>query len=822
MIDELQSLRVQQLSAFPEELKTYAQWVVCIIDKQNPAHKIPLWAPSVFEPLRAASSTDRATWMTFERARDIVANNPSVVAGFVLTADDPFCCIDLDVKDALNLPDKPELWTTPEQMQEYWQLALQFDSYAETSPSGKGLHIWCKANIGAGVKVGGVEIYSQERFMTVTGTVILNKAVDDRQAISELLRDSLIGKRKTSATAVLEEVEETYTDRALWELASTAANADKFLQLFEGQWQELGYPSQSEADLSLMSMLCFYSESNAQCRRVFRYSGLGKREKATKDDRYLNMTIRICRSRLEEERKSDQWASMVALAFQNNQPRPEPLGETVHETPATARHGLTNFELSDGSTLESVQEEVQQVAQIQYEAIEVEPECVVPTSLKWPPGLMGIIAQFIYNNSKMPVREISVVAALAFASGLFGKSHNISKSGLNTYLILLARSGVGKEGMQTGLSLLLRELREGVTGLETMVNFSEFVSGPALLKAVAQTPCFVNVVSEFGRKLQRFSGDNPDSPAQSLRTAMTQLYQKSGAGMIVGGLGYSGKDQSVMATNAVAYSFLGESTPGTFYEALSAAMMEDGFLSRFTCIEYNGDRPYGRDMSVYHPLDIRAREYLQGAASASMSANLRSVVTDVEISPEARVLLRNFELVCHNKINSNKDEGKRQTWNRAHLKALKFSALLATMNNYIAPVVSKEDAEWAIELIYLDISVFERKYLSGDIGDTDGSRIAKLCLTIKELMHERREFGGNTSIWTEQMRRDGVVSKAILSRKLMSAPAFVKHKQGATNAINNTIRSLQEDGFLQEAPRELLVKKYGFTGKAWRVLSLPV
>ncbi|MHC4779785.1 MAG: AAA family ATPase, partial [Planctomycetota bacterium] len=56
----------------------------------------------------------------------------------------------------------------------------QLDSYTEYSPSGNGLHIWVKGTLpkagskkkiknAAGEKIGGMEIYSRDRFFTVTG-----------------------------------------------------------------------------------------------------------------------------------------------------------------------------------------------------------------------------------------------------------------------------------------------------------------------------------------------------------------------------------------------------------------------------------------------------------------------------------------------------------------------------------------------------------------------------------------------------------------------------------------------------------------------------
>jgi primase-polymerase (primpol)-like protein len=55
----------------------------------------------------------------------------------------------------------------------------------------------------------------------------------------------------------------------------SAANGDKFRDLWEGQWEPYSYESQSEADLALCRMLAYWTDGNEQqMDRLFRRSCL--------------------------------------------------------------------------------------------------------------------------------------------------------------------------------------------------------------------------------------------------------------------------------------------------------------------------------------------------------------------------------------------------------------------------------------------------------------------------------------------------------------------------------------------------------------------
>lgn len=287
----------------PQEMRELEQWVIAGPDKSP-------WSTGGYR----ASVTDPEGWTDFYSAGVVAGDWGASHVGFIISARDPFVCIDLDVKDAETHPDKPEVWTTQQELARYHKIIQSFNSYTEYSRSGKGFHIWVRGSIGLGCKHEGVEVYSQERFIICTGNVYLNAPISERQDMVELLVSEIRQKQGAHVKTELVEVAEELTDLELWNRASTAVNADKFLALWNGQWQG-EYPSQSEADLSLMSMLTFYSKSNEQCRRMFRLCALGQRTKATKNDYYLNNTLKLIRGRMEQEAPSLEHGRREALSI---------------------------------------------------------------------------------------------------------------------------------------------------------------------------------------------------------------------------------------------------------------------------------------------------------------------------------------------------------------------------------------------------------------------------------------------------------------------------------------------------------------------------
>lgn len=742
-----------QWDELPEDLRYHAKWCIAGLDKAP-------YTPSGHR----ASVTNPAHWADFYSAAT-VAKQWGANVGYVLCEDDPFTCIDLDVKDN----------TTQEQLDYFWNLVKAFDSYTEYSQSGRGLHIWVRGKVGLGTRVPGVEVYSQARYIICTGKPVqgYDKPIAERQEHLDAFL-SMIRRNANEAVALDETVVEVDSDEGVYQRAAAAGNAEKFHALWAGDWAGQNYPSQSEADLSLMSMLAFYSKSNEQCRRLFRYSELGKRPKATKNNTYLNRTLKIIRSRQHAEDASKAKVQIELKMVDDPVKVPTPYVPSI---------GLSVEAMIDG--------------------------------LDYPPGRAGTIAQWMFNMAPRPVKEVAIVATLGFLAGVYGKCFNIPNSGLNLYIVLVARSAVGKEAMHSGISKLIHLLESGAS--QHVASFADFASGPALTKAIAENNCFVNVAGEFGRKLKRIADDKNDGAMSSLRTTMTNLYQKSAAGTIVGGIGYSDKEKNIASVSGVAYSMIGETTPETFYEALTNTMMQDGFMSRFIVIEYNGKRP-ALNPAPFARLD---EDLLFRLNSDIESSRTPADAIYVEFDDEAKELMAEFDLECDKQINSTEDESWRQMWNRAHLKAMRIASVIGSINCNTSgmPLVSEEDAIWALDVVKRDIRIMTRKMNDGDVGEGDGVRERKILSVL--LKYVGGEVLPTSYGVPEEMQADRVVPRSYLQIRTQKINSFINHRMGANAALDMSLKSLIDSGYIVEVQKQTNIDQYSYHGKAYRVLSIP-
>lgn len=784
----------------PEEMRQRRQWLLAAPDANG-----DLKVPSRLSNGRVVKTdnTDPETWMDFNDAASS-AYEHSLGLGYCIHYSDPYVCIDLDVKGDHNEQD-PAKWTTQQQIDRYWFMVQAFDSYTELSQSGKGLHIWVRGVTKDGARHDGVELYAESRFMVCTGAQLFpGKPIEERQALVDVLYNEVRAHQAAKQKfAELDEREEVESDEQILERARSADNASKFVELYEGRWEQYNFPSNSEADLALMSIFTFYSRADEQCRRLFRGSKLGEREKyGAEKDYHINRLLGLIRGRqaVEDARDAKFAEHGATIAKQ--------ISDEAELKAYAASLGAAELNGAGGG-----------LPPVAVQQLAPPPAVGSEASIAWPPGFAGALAGFVYDSAPRPVKEVAIVAALGWLAGVAGKMWNIPGSGLNIYLILVARSAIGKEAMHSGLGALLAKLREAIPSAQEFVDFNDYASGPALVKACATNQSFVNVAGEWGKKLKRLSLDGDrDGPMQQLRTVMTNLYQKSGPASVVGGLTYSDKEKNIASVSGVAYSMIGETTPGTFYDSLTEGMMEDGFLSRFTIVEYTGERPPANYQPVKEPPPAIVEHCIQIMMHQKTLMGNRTPPIQVLRTAEAGEIMLAFDRECDGEINKTADESWRQMWNRAALKMMRIAALLAVGDNPFQPVVTVEQVKWSLDLIRRDIAIMRRRVESGDIGNGDGVRERKIISIIKLFFESAPTAGYKIP---EGMREKGIVPRSYLQIRTSRLAPFMNARNGATKSLDEAIKSCIDSGYLMEMDKLKLSEEFGAAGKAYRVISLP-
>jgi len=271
----------------PSAMRDLDQWILwkLVIKEDGKQTKIPYYVAITDDgaQLKKASTTDPATWSTYEKIQADYAKWGTDVAqvdgiGFVFAKDGGIIGIDVDhVRDS-----KTGDWSAG-----ILDQVLSFGSYAELSQSGTGAHV-----IGVGEKPGDrcrkgdKEIYDSGRYFVVTGQHIdgTPDAVKnvDAAALETYYRtiapdpDPIPQDRTSKSqkpTVTPPPPTSAPSDAVIIQKARTAKNGEKFAALFD-QGNITGYSSQSDADAALCGILRFYTQDRNQIDRLFRQSAL--------------------------------------------------------------------------------------------------------------------------------------------------------------------------------------------------------------------------------------------------------------------------------------------------------------------------------------------------------------------------------------------------------------------------------------------------------------------------------------------------------------------------------------------------------------------
>lgn len=240
---------------------------------------------------RLARSSVPAEWTSFEVALERYRNGG--YSGLGMLASSPFVAIDLDH----CLDPSTGAYTEKAQV-----IMDKFKgAYIEQSPGGEGLRIivfapgfkfdkdkWKERNNGIEVYAGG-----STHWISITGATIQDSPLiaDCTEIVKAFMNEYMKRTPKTTPQGhEMQPVSLNLSNSEIVEKARTAKNCDTFCALYD-RGDISGYPSQSEADSALCTILAFWTGGDAtRIEEIFNASALNRGKWSERED-YRHSTI---------------------------------------------------------------------------------------------------------------------------------------------------------------------------------------------------------------------------------------------------------------------------------------------------------------------------------------------------------------------------------------------------------------------------------------------------------------------------------------------------------------------------------------------------
>lgn len=640
------------------------------------------------------------------------------------------------------------------------------DTYAQRSVSGKGIHLIGKGSFegpGRHPKSPAVGLFQENRFCLFTANV-----VDDRTEIKEVdektlqsVHDWLSGQSSSTTTISLVETPPSSEDQSVYEAA--AQRFDTFIHLWNGN----AGPDHSESDHALISMLADCTDSNEQVRRMWFSCALCREHR--RNDRYVNRTLQKLRAKQEELKES-------FMEF------------------AT--------EPSDSESLEEPQQGFSELgARDMIDSL--------------PDGLIKRLADWHWKQAVCPLQECSISVAFSAIATVAGRNYQTyTNSGCNPWLILLADTSWGKDDYPKGLSSIFSTVSEANVygqGFMSMIAAGA-ASGEGLEDQLVRNNRLNTYFDEFDFIFKATTTAQGSPHMASLAKLLLLLYGRSGKnGVLRRRLKARAKDEEeTPPVKAPCLVVSGETIPEKLYSHMGIEQAQSGFLQRFSLFEARRDSVsispgpnFGKEM----PQDL-VDDLLELFVKCD-TMMIGEEFVSVEPTPQARKILDTYSRNKRLESLNAEDQAAKHIFNRAGLKAYKFSALLGISADHINPTVTEEHAEWAIQLVdYCDNMLWDR-FTSGTVGTGQGqqeSEIRKLLKSATTAGATKRKAMG---IPENVARFRDVVPYGWLKKNMIQMGVFAGDKRGAVDAFASSLKHMVSAGEVVLIDKDLAATKYG-------------
>ena len=358
----------------------------------------------------------------------------------------------------------------------------------------------------------------------------------------------------------------------------------------------------------------------------------------------------------------------------------------------------------------------------------ITPPCVDPFDFDLVGGLMGDCARWIFDTSRSPIREFSVMSAIAAMSVFFGRRCvGPTGLGLNIYLVMVAPTGFGKNRPLTAPGIISRSFGEAG---QRLIGPTNVTGDSAIERALRISPCLLMPMDEFGLILQGATSRNAPPWTQTISRALLELHSRSEPDSSWKAKLTADSKSETRPIEQPTLSILGASTPEEFYDGLTTNSTSNGFLNRLVVISVT-ERPKEQEIEAINRFPSELTERLKDAVenfprapgnlsrSASNDPNMTVHMIAVPYADEDAK--RRFQIVQKDKMRMlDSETALAGVAERVAENTSKLATIRAVSRNPAAPSVSVEDINWAWALVHRSIEAVSdgvARYMSGSASE---------------------------------------------------------------------------------------------------------
>lgn len=734
------------LAAIPAELKTRPQWVVwrSVIGQNARGETIVTKPP--FQPRNlqfGANTTDPRTWGTFEEAVACLQSNPSIAEGigFVFTEEDDFYGVDIDDENKVD----PDLRLMRNELVS--KIVGNSKSYAETSPSGRGLHIIAKGSIpmeGRRSQKLQLEVYGSKRYFTITGDVYNGRSeiVEEQDMANWLFADFLAQANDNSGGPLVDVDVHRRLDMSDEEVIQAANNfSPSFAPRFNaqigcepGEWSEtfiavIGVLDQITGKVDQIQRIVLGSPMVLQAPNA----GNGETRLSKAQRNFNHVLGRVRGNNTGFLQQVAHGRSIMTAIREKREREAKELAERIlaKAEGAFSKNGVEMLK-----------------------AFPLDPRFL---DLAPPPGLVGEYVKATLDYCANPFLKFSLPSTLSALCGIVARSYKLpSGSGLNANFVLAAPTSTGKTQTMDAWEDYLTRAASAI---------GNTVSGPArnrIIKASAASiqgiypdfmdmPSCVWFISECASQLKQMSEPKSSTDTQ-LRDAYNDLYDVSKIGRMF-------SPPRSVASNKANLEPIPNLSVTTYWTTTTSKFdvfnddAADGFLSRVIVIRHDG--PAGEavpdwDLKKHLPDELHQRLVTQMSLAKAYDERYQiepgsayqftTVVSTEGVEAHGWAFRQIAERIKNAALSKAMPIGYVAVA-RLPMTAMRLAGMLAVIENPYTPSITVEQYEWAFGYLLQNLAALLSDMDHGEVGSHMSRDMDVAVREIKRMMRKAKSHG---------------------------------------------------------------------------------